>query len=491
MSKSPQESSPAIGRAEPPADFAAYGADDVRLLRQAIETARSAAACLHPRRLILGLFLLLVLVQVGWLYDRSTEARFGPEGLFADDPQQDREAAIAEAWALIVAGSHELEPNAAAPSDPAAWQDLVAETASSIIAATREEGVPPEYVASAEAWLVTLDRGVPRGTFAAASDALTKEFGVFCRAAVTLRWSEAATSLGRISVGIPAAIWRHDRMFFLGFLLPAVILASFFGGMLSRLAACRFGRREWITIPESADFAAGSVARLVSAPLLPIVVALLPLGVIALLGYLLRVPALDAIGGSLFGVPLALSLLAALLLLGLIVSWPLIVPAVACEDADAADCVQRAYAAVVHRPGRFVVLGLAAIAGMVVGVGVLDAVIVTTLSLVAGALSMTSPEFVLAAIGDRPWLGFGEATPAAALLDLPWSGRAIAVWATTGRWLVGGFVLAWLFDAGTRIYLFLREQVDGSRPEAIANLPTAETRAERIREAIDAARRSK
>ena len=491
MSRTPQESSPGVGRAEPPADFAAYGADDVRLLRQAIETARGAAACLHPRRLILGLFLLLVLVQVGWLYDRSTEARFGPEGLFADDPQQDRETAIAEAWAVIVAGSHELDPNAAPPSEPVAWQDLVAETASSVVAATREEGVPPEYVANAEGWLITLGRGVPRGTFAAASGALTNEFGVFCRSAVALRWSEAATSLGRITVGIPAAIWRHDRMFFLGFLLPAVILASFFGGMLSRLAACRFGRREWITIPESADFAAGSVARLISAPLLPIVVALLPLGVIALLGYLLRVPVLDAIGGSLFGVPLALSLLAALLLLGLIVSWPLIVPAVACEDADAADCVQRAYAAVVHRPGRFVVLGLAAIIGMVVGVAVLDAVIVATLALAAGALSMTSPEFVLAAIGDRPWLGFGEATPTAALLDMPWSGRAIAVWSTTGRWLVGGFVLAWLFDAGTRVYLFLREQVDGSRPEAIANLPTAETRAERIREAIDAARRAR
>lgn len=103
---------------------------------------------------------------------------------------------------------------------------------------------------------------------------------------------------------------------------------------------------------------------------------------------------------------------------------------------------------------------------------------------------MTAPEFVVAAIGDRPWLGFGEQTPAAALLDMPWSGRAIAVWATTIRWIVGGFVLAWLFDAGTRIYLFLREQVDGSRPEAIASLPSAETRAERIREAIDAARRA-
>lgn len=490
MSRTPQESSPGIGRAEPPADFAAYGADDVRLLRQAIETARAAAACLHPRRLILGLFLLLVLVQVGWLYDRSTEARFGPHGVFADDPDQDRELAVAEAWAVIVAGSHGLDPNAAAPSDPAAWRDLVADTASGILSAANEKGVSSEYVSNAEGWIATLGRGVPRGTFAAVSDAWAVDFGAFCRAAVALRWSDAATSLGRMTVVLPAAIWRHDRMFFLGFMLPAVILASFFGGMLSRLAACRFGRREWITIPESADFAAGSVARLVSAPLLPIVVALLPLGVIALLGYLPSVPILDAIVGGLFGVPLALSLLAALLLLGLLVSWPLVVPAVACEDADAADCVQRAYAAVVHRPGRFVVLGLAAIAGLVVGVAVLDAVIVATLSLTAGALSMTAPEFVVAAIGDRPWLGFGEQTPAAALLDMPWSGRAIAVWATTIRWIVGGFVLAWLFDAGTRIYLFLREQVDGSRPEAIASLPSAETRAERIREAIDAARRA-
>lgn len=490
MSRLPHESSSGVGRAEPPADFAAYGADDVRLLRQAIETARSAAACLHPRRLILGLFLLLVLVELGWLYDRSTEARFGPNGLFADDPQEDREAAVAEAWALIVAGSHEPDPDAAPPSEPDAWRDLLAESAREIAATAREEGVPPEYVASAGLWLATLDRGVPRGTFAASAEAFTVEFGTFCRASVALRWGDAATSLGRLLVGLPAAIWRHDRMFFLGFGLPAVILASFFGGMLARLAACRFGRREWITIPESADFAAGSVARLVSAPLLPIVVALLPLGLIALLGYLLRVPVVDAVSGTLFGVPLALSLLAALLLLGLMVSWPLVVPAVACEDADAADCVQRAYAAVVHRPGRFVVLTLAAIAGMVAGVAVLDAVIVSMLSLAAGSLALTAPDDALVAIGRRPWLDFGAGAPGASLLEMPWSERAIAVWTTTIRWLVGGFVLAWLFDAGTRIYLFLREQVDGSRPEAIANLPTAETRAERIREAIDAARRA-
>jgi hypothetical protein len=491
MSTPPQEASSGLGRATPPAEFAAYGADDVRLLRQAIEVARGAAACLHPRRLILGLFLLLVLMQLGWLYDRSTEPRFGPSGLFADDPAEDREAAIAEAWAVIAASSHGDDPDAMPPADPAEWRSLVTTSASGIVEASRVEGVAPEYVSSAQGWLAILARGVPRGTFAAASEAFALEFASFCRSAIALRWSEAASSLGRMTLGLPDAIWRHDRMFFLGFGLPAVVLTSFFGGMLARLAACRFGRREWITIPESADFAASSVARLVSAPLLPIVVALFPLGVIALLGFLLRLPVLDAVGGALFGVPLALSLLASLLLLGLLVSWPLVVPAVACEDADAADCVQRAYAAVVHRPGRFVVLGAAAVLGLVVGVAMLDAVIVATLAFTAGSLSQSAPATLVATIGSRGWLEFGSAGPAVALLEAPWSGYAIAVWTTTIRWLVGGFVLAWLFDAGTRIYLFLREQVDGSRPEAIASLPSAETRSERMREAIEAARRAR
>ncbi len=491
MSTSLQEPSSGIGRAEPPTEFAAYGADDVRLLRQAIATARAAAACLHPRRLILGLFLLLVLMQLGWLYDRSTEPRFGPSGLFAADPSEDRDAAVAEAWALIEASSHAGEPNANASTDPRAWRALVTKTAEDIVQASREAGVPPEYVSASTGWLATLERGMPRGTFAVVVEALALEFGAFCRSAISLRWGEAASSLGRMTHELPMAIWRHDRMFFLGFGLPAVVLASFFGGMLARLAACRFGRREWITIPESADFAASSTVRLVSAPLLPIVVALLPLGLIALLGFLMRVPVLDAVGGAIFGVPLAMSLLASLLLLGLLVSWPLVVPAVACEDADAADCVQRAYAAVVHRPGRFVVLVAAALAGLVAGVAVLDAVLVATLALAAGSLSQSAPESFVAAIGNRPWLEFGAPAPSATLLEVSWSGYAVAVWSTTVRWLVGGFVLAWLFDAGTRIYLLLREQVDGSRPEAIADLPSAETRAERMREAIDAARRAR
>ncbi len=482
-------------RPEVPPSFAAYGAEDARLLRQAVEVARAAAACFHPRRLILGLFLLLVLVETGRLYDRSTEPRFGPEGLKAEDPERNRAEGVRTLWRVLLETDPSDRGETQVPVDPPADSATVREIAAGVLASLAMAADEPQLEAASREAVVSrmraIEASVPRGTFASAAREVEVEFGRFCRSVIELQLVEAAQALRTIALDLPLAIWRHDRLFLLGFGLPAVVIGAFFGGMLARLAACRFGRREWITLGEAADFASQSTLRLVSAPLLPLVVAIFPLGLVLLLGYLLRVPFLDGVGGILFGIPVALAVFAAVLVLGLATSWALVVPAVACEDADAADCVQRAYAAMLHRPGRMVVLLVGGLLGLAVGVAVLDAVIVVALALARGALEPSAPSWVSAAIGERGWLAFGSEDADPTLLAAPWAADAVAIWSSLLRWLVGGFVLAWLFDAGTRVYLYLREQVDGTRPEAIAVLPDSATRADRIREAIEASRRGR
>ena len=453
------------------------------LWAEGVEVAGSAVAAMHPRRLLLGLLLLLLLVETGRTYDRVTEPRFGPAGLLAPDPAANRQASLE----LL---RESLGLNFDAGEDSSDLRSAIAAEAgrlSEVLSSESDEATRT----SAITMLEQVERLRPRGTFEASSAALVESYGGFVRAVISLRWSDAADSLGTAIVRVPLAVWRHDRMFLFGAGVPALVLLGLFGGMLARIAACRFARRQWLSVSDAADFAASSALRLVSAPFLPVIAALVPLGVAALLGLVLQVPLVDAVGGIAFGVPLALSLFAAILLLGLLASSLLVVPAVTCEDADAADALQRAYACLFNQPLRLLGLLVVGLVSVAIGTAVVDGVIVVMLGLASSSLAVSTPDWVPTAIGSRGWLAFGGGGAKVDLLVAPWSATAISVWCTLARWLVGAYVLAWIFDGGVRIYLFLRQATDGTRPEEIAPARGRVPHGDRIAEAIDAARRAR
>jgi len=466
------------------------------LLAECVETARAAAASLHPRRLVVGLLAILAITQIGGLHDRLAGPRFGPVGLFADDPAGDLEASV-ERWrdrlgAAVRDGTlGEREPFDVAAATP--WE-LLEEARARCAVSFDESGDRRADAESAERRSQILSSALrsdrPLGTFEAVSIECAASFGRFCRAVVVIEPRTAAEALGTLLIAVPSAVWRHDRLFPITVVLPASIICALLGGMVSRMAACRFARRQWLTLGESADFMGASWRRLVVAPLLPLAASLVPLGLVALLGLLLAVPVLDVVAGVLFGVSLGLGLVAGILLVGLAVGWPLIVPAIACEEADAADCVQRAYAEPFNRFGRYLVLLVASLLGLAVAVAVLDAVLLATFWAVGLAVAGTAPEWVGAVLSGRAWLEFG-AIPATSPNVAGWSVDAVATWITLARMLIGALAFAWFFDAGVRIHLFLRRAVDRVRPEEIAEAPGALPRAERIREAIEAARRSR
>lgn len=462
------------------------------LLAECVIVARAAAASLHPRRLLIGLLAVLVLGQIGGIHDRLAGPRFGPSGLFAEDPADDLEASIerwrgrlgAESGSGVPAGEPAFDPTVAT-----AWE-LLAEARMRLQRARREavdQAVVPGAVEADVGSVLLEDR--PRGTYDAVSSEVSGAFGRFCRAVIAFEPRIAAEAMGTLVFAVPSAVWRHDRLFIISFGLPAVLVCTLLGGMVARMAATRVARGQWLTLGESADFAAASWRRLISAPLLPLAASLVPLGAVALLGFLLSVPFLDVAAGVFFGVSLALGLLAGVLLVGLAVGWPLIVPAIACEDADAADCLQRAYAYPLNRFGRYVALAVAALLGLAIAVAVLDGVLLATLWAVRLAVAETAPEWVGELLAGRSWLEFGG-IPAAVLLVEGWATEAVATWITLARTLIGALAFAWFFDAGVRIHLFLRRSVDRVRPEEIAPAAGRRPRAERVREAIEAARRA-
>jgi hypothetical protein len=461
------------------------------LLAECVETARAAVASLHPRRLAVGLLAVLLLGQIGDLHDRLAGPRFGPGGLLAEDPEAELVASI-ERWRSRLSESIASEADSGSFDAESAtpWQ-LLAEGRRRLVA-SRSSRIDDDADLGGEA-RVEMERVFledrPLGTYDAVSSLVAGRFGDFCRSVVAIDPRSAATSLGGMVIDVPVAVWRHDRLFLLSFGLPALIVSTLLGGMVARMAACRFARRQWLTLGESADFVGASWRRLISAPLLPLAAALVPLGAVALLGLVLSVPWLDVVAGVLFGSSLILGLLAGILLVGIAVGWPLIVPAVACEDADATDCLQRAYAYPFNRFGRYLVLAVAAIVGLAVAVAVLDALLLTTLWSVRLAVAGTAPAWVGELLDGRGWLEFGAPSPAMLSIDGV-AADAVATWVSLSRLLVGALVFAWLFDAGVRIHLFLRRAVDRVRPEEIAESPGQRPRAERVREAIEAARRA-
>lgn len=441
----------------------------------------AARSSLHPRRWLVALLLLLLLGELGRVHDRVSEPRFGPAGLSAADPAADLSASLELSIKLLGGGVEvssareargRLEEAVAARIE--SWR---AETSDS-----RREAILLE--------IRELEAAMPQGTAAAAATALQRAFSQICTATVRLDPLGIAEGIREAAFGVPAAVWRQDRPFLIWWGVPAAVLASFFGGVIARIAACGFARRQWLSISDSTDFAAASAGRLALMPLIPILAALVLLLVAAVWSLGMRVPGLDLIGGIAYGVPMGLLLLAAILAVVAAAASPMLVPSVACEETDAGDCLQRSIAFAAHRPARYLSLLGAALAGGVAGVLLVDGVVVTTLHFAAAAAESAGPAWATAAIGSPAWLAFGDARPIeAAWLDAPYAADAVATWATLLRMVAGAYAIAVFFDAGVRIYLLQRFACDGRRPEEIADSPGRVPRADRVREAIAAASR--
>jgi hypothetical protein len=153
---------------------------------------------------------------------------------------------------------------------------------------------------------------------------------------------------------------------------------------------------------EAWQFAMLNWPRLVLAPLFPPLLAAIIAIVIILLGVLMMVPVLDVLGGALYGLALLLGFLVAFLILGYAVSFPMLIPAVACENCDAADAQQRAYAYVLSRPLHLLGYGITGIVGLALGYVLIAFVAATMLNFTAALFSTLTGNSAMAFAG-----GFG------------------------------------------------------------------------------------
>ncbi|MGI9013245.1 MAG: hypothetical protein ACR2GY_03245 [Phycisphaerales bacterium] len=427
---------------------------------------------MHPPRLVVALFMLLLLIAVGKLWDAwfdtptiNPRGIHVPYGLNSDAERNDALRPIASVykdWLPGVEKDHPLPANLDAR--------VVAKAANAGYRSARrrdiENGINPEEIANNDrrqrARLALIEQYTPDGPFKAVSKQASKSIvqvvgGVAAISPITV--FDAGADL---FVRMPVALWKAKPWFTVFYGTFALIVIAIGGGALCRMSACEVAGRERLRSTDAYLFAFRMWVKLVLALVLPLLIA----GTLALLlmaaGFVLfNIPLIDVVGGMLYGINLLFGFLIAFLLLALAFSFMLLLPAVATENCDPADALQRAYAYLLSRPFHLAGYVIVALVGLAVGYFVISLIVVTTLNVTGGLTGTFSSNSALSMTGG---VSMGELTAPKGEFHSSWhsewAGGLIAVWQGILILLVASYVVSYLFSAATVIYLLMRKTVD-------------------------------
>jgi hypothetical protein len=196
-------------------------------------------------------------------------------------------------------------------------------------------------------------------------------------------------------------------------------------------------------------------------------VAFVLLGILALsvpgavLGLLMRSDWGLALVGAIWPLMLAGAVVLAILAVGLVAGWPLMVAAVGVERGDSFQAISTAFSYLYQRPLHYAFYGLIA---LLVALPALAAAGVfadaaSTLALWAASFGM-GHERTTAVVE-----GIGAAGGAAA--STPWGARAIAFWMRGLEAILSSFGWGYFWAIATAGYLLLRQDVDGTECDEV------------------------
>jgi hypothetical protein len=190
---------------------------------------------------------------------------------------------------------------------------------------------------------------------------------------------------------------------------------------------------------------------------------------VLLLGLLMRIPVIDIITALFYGLILLLGFLMAFLLVGYVVGFPMLVPAVACENCDGADAMQRAYAYIINRPLHALWYWAVGLFGLAIGFVIIGAIALLTLNLTGALFGELASGPALDAAGGYQAGTFEHTGPtiAAGSWHQRWSANIIVAWQSLVVCLVVAYVLSYHFSASTIAYLLMRKASDGQETDEI------------------------
>lgn len=448
---------------------------------------RAIAMAVQPPRLIIALLMVMTLMTAGHVWDALTTPTINPTG-FLKGPIKEAEATSAQrviryemnAWNLSLPTDIKEKVDAREALNKiraAAIEQLAAEDAN-------HDRISARYTSSVN----DIEAVRPRGTFEATTDYVSTSFNRMINGVISLDLRDVLVGAYSLFVRTPVALWQRDVPFAIVYGLLFVLVVAIGGGAIARMVACEMATGERLRIRDAVDFALESWPRLILTPLLPLIIVAALCLLLALTGAVGMLPWIDVIGGVLYGLALLLSFVIAVLIVGYAAGFSLLIPAVACENCDAADAQQRGYAYVISRPLHLLGYVVTALVGLTIGYVfvVFFALIVVTVTTAMLGLWNSNP--AIDAGGDRtllsmlqqvaaesvvptseeirPVLAASQQAPLASTHER-WATSVITVWQTLVSSLVVAFVVAYYFASSTIMYLLIRKKCDGQDPTEI------------------------
>jgi hypothetical protein len=189
----------------------------------------------------------------------------------------------------------------------------------------------------------------------------------------------------------------------------------------------------------------------------------------ALLGL---IPVAGLIGALAFGLSLLLGILAIVIGASVTVALPFVIPAVACDAADAVEAPQRALASVLSRPLHAVLHLVLGVLAVVLATAAADVVVSCGFDAAVSAWTAVDDGQPIRSVGRmvpfEPWrestaVGMGTIDASQAWL--------LGFWRTIASALIGAAALSTIVAACTRAWLFQRQASEGQHPADILERP--------------------
>ena len=431
-------------------------------------------SALQPARLLIALFMVVALIAFGRLWDQVTDATVSPRGLSSgkvSELELERHRNDLRSGLNRFAPEDHPSDSFDEPSElraPAVLPALARgyqERRGRLTNDADRESLDREY----SGMIARIHETRPRDAFEATASHITGGFDTIVESVLALNLSNVVEGLLNIFYLTPVALWNTQIWFLLLFGLLALLIASIGGGAIARMTACQESSGERLSVRVAMDFALERWGRLLWSLVLPLLIAAAIGMVIVLMGGFMGAPVLDVVGGVLYGLALLLGFFVAFLLIGYALGFPMLIPAVACENCDGADAMQRAYAYGVSKPLHLLGYWLIALIGASLGFLLVSLFAMLMLNLTA---------MLFSALTDNPALRVAGGFELFSLSQRPletvggpwhsrWAASAIAFWQALTLCLVAAFVFSYFFTAATKIYLLMRRAVDGQDIEEI------------------------
>jgi hypothetical protein len=216
------------------------------------------------------------------------------------------------------------------------------------------------------------------------------------------------------------------------------------------LGSALYGARKWVPSFNSVVFVLLGIAAL-SVP-----------G--ALLGLLMRTEWGMAFAGAIWPLVLAGAVVLAILAVGLVAGWPLMVACVGVERGDSFQAISTAFSYLYQRPLHYAFYGLVALLVAIPALAVAGVFADATGTLAMWAASFGMGRDRTAAVIE----GLGGAGPlAAASAAASWGVRAMGFWTRGLETLLSSFGWGYFWAIATAAYMLLRQDVDGTELDEV------------------------